>query len=67
MTQHANAHVLARSIRRIVREREMHREQAGEEFFKLALEAGLDIESAWYLRSAVRTVRRRTRPQPVER
>lgn len=68
VAQHADVRSLARSIRRIVREREMHREQAGEEFFKLALEAGLDIESAWYLRTAVRTVRRPSaRPQPVER
>ena len=48
---------LRRSVWQIVRDRNLGRDEACGEFFKLALEAGRDIEAAWSIRTAVRILR----------
>ncbi len=56
--QHTDKRMLRRAIRQAVRDHDLAPERACEEFFKLALEAGLDIETAWSIRTAVHTLRR---------
>ena len=55
--QHSDLRTLRRQARRAVRERGLPRHPAGDEFFKLALEAGLDTEAAWSIRTAVHSMR----------
>ncbi len=50
---------LRRSVRQAVRERGLPRDEVVEEFYKLALEAGLDSEAAWSIRNAVFTMKPR--------
>lgn len=56
---------LRRSVRQAVRENGLPQEEVAEEFYRLALEAGLDSEAAWSIRNAVYTIRPR-QPMPVQ-
>jgi hypothetical protein len=61
VNQHTDIPALRRLVRQAVRDHDLRPDDAAEEFFKLSLEAGLDVEAAWSVRTAVRKVRTGTR------
>ncbi len=59
VAQGTDLRALRRSVRQAVREHGLQHNEVAEEFYKLALEAGLDSEAAWSIRNAVYTIRPR--------
>ena len=57
VNQHLELPTLRRSVRRAVRDHGLAPDCVAEEFFRLALEAGLDVGVAWSLRTAVLNIR----------